>query len=39
MNYLEIPEVFGGLNQKSAMISKIHIYIDSECFRQIHRKM
>ena len=31
---------FGGLNQKSAMISmcKIHIYIDSERFRQIHRK-
>ena len=29
---------FGGLNQKSAMISmcKIHIYIDSESFRQIH---
>ena len=29
---------FGGLNQKSASISmcKIHIYIDSECFRQIH---
>ena len=28
---------FGGLNQKSAMISmcKIHIYIDSESFRQI----
>ena len=32
---------FGGLNQKSAMISmcKIHIYIDSESFRQIHWKM
>ena len=29
---------FGGLNQKSAMISmcNIHIYIDSESFRQIH---
>ena len=29
---------FGGPNQKSAMISmcKIHIYIDSESFRQIH---
>ena len=28
---------FGGLNQKSATISmcKIHIYIDSESFRQI----
>ena len=28
---------FGGLNQKSAIISmcKIHIYIDSESFRQI----
>ena len=28
---------FGGLNQKSAMIimCKIHIYIDSESFRQI----
>ena len=28
---------FGGLNQKSTMISmcKIHIYIDSESFRQI----
>ena len=33
--------LFGGLNQKSAMISmcKIHMYIDSERFRQIHRKM
>ena len=32
---------FGGLNQKSAEISmcKIHIYIDSESFRQIHWKM
>ena len=31
-------KLFGGLNQKSAMISmcKIHIYIDSESFRQIH---
>ena len=29
---------FGGINQKSAMISmyKIHIYIDSESFRQIY---
>ena len=32
---------FGGLNQKSATISmcKIHIYIDSESFRQIRWKM
>ena len=32
---------FGGLNQKSAMISKckIHIYIDFERFRKIHGKM
>ena len=32
------PQIFfGGLNQKSATISmcKIHIYIDSESFRQI----
>ena len=31
---------FGGLNQKSAMICmcKIHIYINSETFRQIHLK-
>ena len=30
-----------GLNQKSASISmcNIHIYIDSETFRQIHGKM
>ena len=29
---------FGGLNQKSAyyVICEIHIYIDSESFRQIH---
>ena len=32
---------FGGLNQKSArkIMCKIHIYIDSERFRQIHLKM
>ena len=32
---------FGCLNQKSATDSmcKIHIYIDSGTFRQIHRKM
>ena len=34
-------KIFGGLNQKSASISmcKIHIYIDSECFRQTHWKI
>ena len=41
--YFEASQTnFGALNQKSAMISmcKIHnIYIDSERFRQIHRKM
>ena len=33
--------IFGGLNEKSAWDSmcKIHIYIDSERFRQIYRKM
>ena len=32
---------FRGINQKSTSISmcKIYIYIDSECFRQIHWKM
>ena len=37
---LGLQKIFGGLNQKSAMISmcKIHIYIDSESFRQIQKK-
>ena len=30
-------KLFGGLNQKFAyVICEIHIYIDSESFRQIH---
>ena len=36
--YIQVDVNFGGLNQKSATISmcKIHIYIDSDSFRQIH---
>ena len=30
-------KIFGGLNQKLAInMCKIYIYIDSECFRQLH---
>ena len=39
--FFDFGLIFGGQNQKSATDSKckIHIYIDSETFRQIHRKM